>query len=97
MRKYAKCLVLVVNDTQSFNVAASIKMRKSTLMLEGLARRRLLQCGRIYKDAEIGIWTYGGQHDYHVLQCGRIYKDAEMKDASTGFRSAGIASMWPHL
>ena len=37
-----------------------------------------LQCGRIYKDAEIRweasrMWVGGIQ-----LQCGRIYKDAEI-------------------
>ena len=37
-----------------------------------------LQCGRIYKDAEIRKASphSGGPHS---LQCGRIYKDAEIR------------------
>ena len=42
----------------------------------------MLQCGRIYKDAEIGCLL-----DFRLtkvkLQCGRIYKDAEMRRAAT--------------
>ena len=36
-----------------------------------------LQCGRIYKDAEIRLeqMDHNGQS---ILQCGRIYKDAEI-------------------
>ena len=36
-----------------FNVAASIKMRKSSNVRRAPPRRISLQCGRIYKDAEI--------------------------------------------
>ena len=57
----------------------------------------LLQCGRIYKDAEIGIECevsgYGGM----VLQCGRIYKDAEIKSKAAFSCQTITASMWPHL
>ena len=64
-----------------FNVAASIKMRKFTELLKVLNRLESLQCGRIYKDAEIrdGEVITGG----HVieLQCGRIYKDAEIGES----------------
>ena len=36
-----------------------------------------LQCGRIYKDAE--IYKFGGEPvPAKKLQCGRIYKDAEI-------------------
>ena len=65
--------------TAGFNVAASIKMRKShdkCLFVDVVGFR--LQCGRIYKDAEIyrrdeGRWIVALE-----LQCGRIYKDAEI-------------------
>ena len=38
-----------------FNVAASIKMRKSNEDFAGLVNDFMLQCGRIYKDAEIRV------------------------------------------
>ena len=62
----------------TFNVAASIKMRKSKRKARNTISRTLLQCGRIYKDAEIWIlWI--ARICWHIhLQCGRIYKDAEM-------------------
>ena len=41
-----------------------------------LAAAELLQCGRIYKDAEIPAATLDN-NCYQYLQCGRIYKDAE--------------------
>ena len=44
------CLELV---TETFNVAASIKMRKCRYPLAIQTREHNLQCGRIYKDAEI--------------------------------------------
>ena len=37
-----------------------------------------LQCGRIYKDAEIGQYAVVELAEYTDLQCGRIYKDAEI-------------------
>ena len=40
--------------------------------------RYVLQCGRIYKDAEIDVRGTGTHSDRANLQCGRIYKDAEM-------------------
>ena len=39
----------------SFNVAASIKMRKFIPEVRRIARDAALQCGRIYKDAEIAV------------------------------------------
>ena len=36
-----------------------------------------LQCGRIYKDAEINMLIYL-LVNFFLLQCGRIYKDAEI-------------------
>ena len=38
----------------SFNVAASIKMRKSSLFLPSPLPSSRIQCGCIHKDAEIG-------------------------------------------
>ena len=42
-----------IPTSTSFNVAASIKMRKSECSGGLTGRPRHLQCGRIYKDAEI--------------------------------------------
>ena len=36
-----------------------------------------LQCGRIYKDAEIAKLLADAEN-IDMLQCGRIYKDAEI-------------------
>ena len=66
----------------TFNVAASIKMRKSAnkrLKRQGID---LLQCGRIYKDAEIMTESDADVRDL-TLQCGRIYKDAEITILAT--------------
>ena len=55
-----------------------------------------LQCGRIYKDAEI----FGGAQDpgrENRLQCGRIYKDAEIARQRSIRVPIRFASMWPHL
>ena len=38
-----------------------------------------LQCGRIHKDAEIGIVTQFEVDYMTCLQCGRIHKDAEIR------------------
>ena len=38
-----------------------------------------LQCGRIYKDAEIFGASPRLSNFAHNLQCGRIYKDAEIR------------------
>ena len=47
-----------------------------------------LQCGRIYKDAEISPLARGFIIAGLVLQCGRIYKDAEIS-ASASAHSLG--------
>ena len=74
-----------------FNVAASIKMRKLEAPEGARLQSIALQCGRIYKDAEIHnrkcfarpkVW----------LQCGRIYKDAEI-GKTTVFRREGFARL----
>ena len=44
-------------------------------------RRNWLQCGRIYKDAEM-TGTSTGRSSSLRLQCGRIYKDAEISTCS---------------
>ena len=41
------------SEILAFNVAASIKMRKSPQIRQSTVKRPILQCGRIYKDAEI--------------------------------------------
>ena len=56
----------------------------------------MLQCGRIYKDAE--IWTCAKPHQARaLLQCGRIYKDAEIREWVNAYEGDIEASMWPHL
>ena len=58
-------------------MAASIKMRKCDKNRIGQNGRDELQCGRIYKDAEIRLPGHGDAAE-RELQCGRIYKDAEI-------------------
>ena len=53
-------------------------MRKFYQRTIGSLQTKRLQCGRIYKDAEIwsvAAYNAGGTN---LLQCGRIYKDAEI-------------------
>ena len=81
----------------TFNVAASIKMRKSPLSgREHLPCRFPLQCGRIYKDAEIRCSNPCYRPRDSPLQCGRIYKDAEMdgsgRCSGSSFRSFNVAA-----
>ena len=64
-------------DAATFNVAASIKMRKWAASSAALPGILALQCGRIYKDAEIRRPPLG-LVARPCLQCGRIYKDAEI-------------------
>ena len=63
--------------SKTFNVAASIKMRKCGIRCAVHARKKVLQCGRIYKDAEIAM-SATAHCEHEFLQCGRIYKDAEI-------------------
>ena len=63
---------------KSFNVAASIKMRKCAQGSALGCSRDPLQCGRIYKDAEILVRRAKTVLTPR-LQCGRIYKDAEIR------------------
>ena len=68
-------------DVEAFNVAASIKMRnfaRHQCMCQ--PSRGCLQCGRIYKDAEINLEPEIETLEQTILQCGRIYKDAEMRE-----------------
>ena len=81
----------------TFNVAASIKMRKSR---RGCLRRSALltlQCGRIYKDAEIELVPRRYCASLVHLQCGRIYKDAEIPARMPSAKCPSNPSMWPHL
>ena len=57
----------------------------------------LLQCGRIYKDAEIGYLVRHGVPGIAYLQCGRIYKDAEIRLFGGEEKKNFLPSMWPHL
>ena len=52
-------------------------------MRGNVPRGLLLQCGRIYKDAEI-YERYDLNVRFASLQCGRIYKDAEIRGISYG-------------
>ena len=61
----------------TFNVAASIKMRKLFFQQLTAEKFERLQCGRIYKDAEIDLGEETAANAEY-LQCGRIYKDAEI-------------------
>ena len=47
------CEGRVAREIEAFNVAASIKMRKFDCAVYATAALEILQCGRIYKDAEI--------------------------------------------
>ena len=67
------------HSAASFNVAASIKMRKSASSKDKDPRVANLQCGRIYKDAEIFLRRTVRLGKKAHLQCGRIYKDAEIR------------------
>ena len=64
--------------SSGFNVAASIKMRKYEGYNHTDHTDHWLQCGRIYKDAEIKCLCRHGEGETR-LQCGRIYKDAEIR------------------
>ena len=75
-------------------------MRKS-LVANGQARpSEELQCGRIYKDAEIWSLCRPCSARHRELQCGRIYKDAEicvsgrvLRDQHAGFNVAASIKM----
>ena len=53
--------------------------------------KMLLQCGRIYKDAEISP-DKRATREAKDLQCGRIYKDAEMAFLHACARKTGTQS-----
>ena len=57
MRKSILCAQYAAQKRPSFNVAASIKMRKSFVGLINETPLEILQCGRIYKDAEMRLST----------------------------------------
>ena len=50
--------------------------------LRNVGDSMFLQCGRIYKDAEIATYGQSRTRDHSRLQCGRIYKDAEISPVS---------------
>ena len=62
MRKFLIRDFLEGVDAPRFNVAASIKMRKFEDGVASISERAGLQCGRIYKDAEIHF-SYFGRND----------------------------------
>ena len=70
----------------TFNVAASIKMRKFNNNLVADENGNILQCGRIHKDAEITSAASFRCSRSGGLQCGRIHKDAEMNLAGAYLR-----------
>ena len=70
--------------SSGFNVAASIKMRKCKSITHFRMHYMALQCGRIYKDAEMSLGNLHPCASFILLQCGRIYKDAEIITEKTG-------------
>ena len=73
-------------------------MRKFDYYLLNGSPLEALQCGRIYKDAEIGVYDYAG--DRCVLR--RFNVAASIKMRKFCFRDDDnlimhVASMWPHL
>ena len=78
-------------------MAASIKMRKFIPAANDELSASMLQCGRIYKDAEIPDDGARFFREHGELQCGRIYKDAEISECDLASCGAWVASMWPHL
>ena len=65
-------------------------MRKLVHIQTCRAPHHGLQCGRIYKDAEIADLNVT-EAKRILLQCGRIYKDAEMHDGGFGFTETGYS------
>ena len=53
-------------------------MRKFVVLELRGSKRYRLQCGRIYKDAEMRYVHVRETNHGDFLQCGRIYKDAEI-------------------
>ena len=72
-------------------------MRKSQAALAAALAENALQCGRIYKDAEMGKQDARAHDVFFRLQCGRIYKDAEIPDEILEGETVSCPSMWPHL
>ena len=82
---------------QCFNVAASIKMRKLDVLSPGQASKALLQCGRIYKDAE--ILSRLARASAKIL-CFNVAASIKMRKFLYDYANADAsyyASMWPHL
>ena len=96
MRKSEMEVLGITRSTRRFNVAASIKMRKSCR--RGVQNREL-QCFNVA--ASIKMRKCGDHEDLmngmFKLQCGRIYKDAEISDTPFMIPYFFRASMWPHL
>ena len=89
MRKYDEQR-LFAGHSLTFNVAASIKMRKYIWLRAIYCDGPNLQCGRIYKDAEIKEKPSGNDSGLS-LQCGRIYKDAEIRRTESRTEGRGIS------
>ena len=88
MRKYGGDAVKTLHII-AFNVAASIKMRKCDTRAWGAPTNKCLQCGRIYKDAEINCSGCRSARNVN-LQCGRIYKDAEISSSAFAYSVRSI-------
>ena len=80
-----------------FNVAASIKMRKSCCSGAGAKRGAPLQCGRIYKDAEIRSRPIRQRPRMRSFNVAASIKMRKSIVGSFGSLQSMSASMWPHL
>ena len=79
-------------------MAASIKMRKfGSLPDHGAALPGVLQCGRIYKDAEITVRTARGMACAASFNVAASIKMRKSDDESQADRGIQPPSMWPHL
>ena len=98
MRKYFGWTRAKPHQARAFNVAASIKMRKCLCTVVDALDAFDLQCGRIYKDAEMKLANAAASKAVVFLQCGRIYKDAEICIPQGPHQGCCyFPSMWPHL
>ena len=80
-----------------FNVAASIKMRKFLSAPVASGEPMKLQCGRIYKDAEIQAKGSRASIRNHGFNVAASIKMRKSKVALLQYDRRDRASMWPHL
>ena len=98
MRKLDVMSAHALSAMLTFNVAASIKMRKYSRSRAAHAGGRHLQCGRIYKDAE--IWDVRDRRDDRHGAAFNVAASIKMRkfDEAEATKYLGAyPSMWPHL